>query len=283
MPQRKRDTARVFRQRLSDLIVRSGRTRAWFARRAGLDRSTLSQLLSEENVRLPRAETIIEIAGRNAVSVDWLLGLSQQEQTNADIMPQPVVEPGADDPYNDALRRWHEEAVGSKVRYVPSSLPDQVKTEATISYENVKLAINAAEAMAETAHARIEHARSGLSEIEVCSSRQSLETFARGEGMWRQFPLRERRRQLEHMEEVVAGLYPAYRWFLFDARERFSAPYTIFGQKRAALYIGSMYFVFTSTEHIRELAAHFDDLIRHAVIQPNDIAAFIRRLTKDVP
>ncbi len=273
----KRQTVEIFQTRLSELIGRNGYTQARFAAKAGLDRSTLSQLLSDKNMRLPRAETISRIAARHSVSIDWLLGLSQQDQITADIVSQPVVQPNADDPYNEELKRWHEDARGAKVRYVPSSLPDQVKTEAIIRFENVKLTMAAAGAMSESTHARIDHARRAGSEVEVCSSRQSLEMFARGEGIWRSLAARERRRQLEHMAAVVEELYPAYRWFLFDARERFASPYTVFGNKRAALYLGSMYFVFTSTEHIRELTAHFESLIRHAVVQPNETAEFIRR------
>ena len=87
---------------------------------------------------------------------------------------------------------------------------------------------------------------------------------------------------MEHMASLAASLYPSYRWFLFDGRERYSAPYTVFGQKRAAIYLGSLYFVFTSTEHIRQLTEHFEDLIRHARVQPNETAQFIRRLMKDM-
>ena len=84
--------------------------------------------------------------------------------------------------------------------------------------------------------------------------------------------------QLEHAADLADDLYPAYRWFLFDGRERYSVPYTVFGPKRAAIYVGDMYFVFTSTEHIRELTRHFDNLIRAARIQPNETAACIREL-----
>jgi transcriptional regulator with XRE-family HTH domain len=279
---RKHETVEAFRQRLSELIARTGMTRAAFANRAGLDRSTLSQLLSEANLRLPRAETVVSIALRHGVSVDWLLGLSQQDRIVAEIVPQPVLEPGADDPFSESLKGWFAEVRGSKIRYVPSTLPDHVKTEAVIGYENVKLPLSSAESMRQSARSRIEHARSGEREIEVCSPRQSIEEFARGEGMWRHLPVRERRRQLEHMAEVVESLYPGYRWFLFDRRERYAAPYTIFGQKRVAIYVGAVYFVVTSTEHIRELTAHFEDLIRHARVQPNETAQFVRRQLKDV-
>jgi hypothetical protein len=59
-------------------------------------------------------------------------------------------------------------------------------------------------------------------------------------------------------------------------------PYTVFGAMRAAIYVGEMYFVFTSTEHIRELSRHFDQLIRAARVQPHELAAFIRKLIKEV-
>lgn len=272
----------LFQRRLAELIGRSGVSRARFAARAGLDRSTLSQLLSPEAMRLPRAETIARIAGRHGASVDWLLGLSEQPNVTADVVTQPAIATGADDPADEQLRRWHEEARGAKVRYVPSTLPDQVKTDAVIAYENAKLSLSDAAALSASANDRILHARASASEIEVCSSRQSVESFARGEGLWRHLALRERRRQLEHMAGLVEELYPTYRWFLFDAREHFSAPYTVFGQKRVAIYMGGLYFAFTSTEHIRQLTLHFDDLIRIARVQPNETAAFIRKLTKDL-
>jgi transcriptional regulator with XRE-family HTH domain len=279
---RKRDTTATFRQRLGELIARSGVTQARFAAKAGLDRSTLSQLLSEATVRLPRAETMVRIAAAHNVSLDWLLGVSELPQIAADIVSQPIIQPDADDPANEQLKRWLEEAVGAKVRYVPSTIPDQLKTEAVIAYETGRFTPAVAEAMADLSHARIDHARGAASEIEVCSSRQSLELFAAGHGIWRQLPTRERRRQLDHMAAMLDDLYPSYRWFLYDGRERYSAPYTIFGQKRVALYLGAMYMVFTSTAQIRELTRHFEDLVRHARVQPNDTGAFIRKLTKDI-
>ncbi|MEE8506481.1 MAG: helix-turn-helix transcriptional regulator, partial [Kiloniellales bacterium] len=67
----RRKTVEAFRERLSEVIERSGLSRMAFSARVGLDRSTLSQLLSPGNERLPRAETIAAIAAREQVSVDW--------------------------------------------------------------------------------------------------------------------------------------------------------------------------------------------------------------------
>jgi transcriptional regulator with XRE-family HTH domain len=275
---RKSDTAETFRRRLIELIARTGLSRARFARKAGFDRSTLSQLLSEANVRLPRAETIAGIAASHNVSIDWLLGLSEEDQVGADIVSEPAIEPEAGSPADERLQRWHAEARGFKVRYVPSSLPDQMKTEAVIAYETRRLSGEAAQAWTGQVHARIVQATRGEHEIEVCSALQSLESFARGEGVWRDLPQRERREQLTYAAHLVDELYPAYRWFLFDGRERFSAPYTVFGPKRAAIYVGDMYFVFTSTGHIKALSQHFDTLIRSARIQPNAMAGYLRSL-----
>ncbi len=39
-----------------------------------------------------------------------------------------------------------------------------------------------------------------------------------------------------------------------------------------------MYFGFNTTEHIRVLTSHFDNLIRAAVVQPPSVGALLRRL-----
>ena len=91
----RRDTVRIFRVRLAEAIERSGLSRSALARAVGVDRSTLSQLLSNDNDRLPRADTVAAIASTLQVSLDWLLGLSQEEKLGADILQQSLqIEPG---------------------------------------------------------------------------------------------------------------------------------------------------------------------------------------------
>ena len=277
----RRDTIALFRQRLGELIGRSGLSQSAFAARAGLDRSTLSLLLSAADHRMPRADSLVQIAAAHHSSVDWLLGLSESPALAPDIVASPLVSPNADDPADEQLRRWHGEARGQKVRYVPSTIPDHLKTEALIAYENGRR-VAAGPTTGEVVRERIAHASSGLSEIEVCSSRQSLETMARGEGIWRQLPLRERRRQLEQIAERISDFYPNYRWFLFDGRTTHASPYTVFGSRRAAIYMGSMHLVFTASEVIRELTLHFEDLVRSAIIQPTDVAATARHLLNEI-
>ena len=75
----KRDLSSLFRERLKMLLQRSDLNQSAFAAAVGIDRSALSQLLSGASTRLPRAETLLNIAAEHKVSLDWLLGLSQDE------------------------------------------------------------------------------------------------------------------------------------------------------------------------------------------------------------
>lgn len=273
----------TFRQRLEEVIERSGLSRSAFAERIGVDRSTLAQVLSPTNDRLPRAETLAAIAATQQVSVDWLLGLSQEGPLAADIISQPLeIAPGAHSPADERLTRWHAEAAGYKIRYVPATLPDLLKTEELIRYEYRDYDQPIPESRIEAAVARLENVRRPEGDMEVCSSLQSVESFARGEGMWRDLPAAARRRQLVHMIALTDELYPGFRWFFYSGMSRYSVPITIFGPRRAAIYIGHMFLVFNSTEHIRIFTGHFDDLIRAAVIQPHEAAGFLGRLLAEL-
>ena len=272
-------TVEIFRARLIEVIERASTSRSAFAARVGMDRSTLSQLLSPDNDRLPRVETLAAIARAEQVSIDWLVGLSQEGPLAANVLKQSVeVETDADSAADARLARWHEEATGYKIRYVPTTLPDLLKTTRVNEYEYGQFdAVDAGESLERT-QAKLELQRRTDSDIEVCNSVQAVEGFARGEGVWHDLEVDARIEQLERMIELTGELYPGFRWFLYDSRKRFSIPFTVFGPKRAAVYIGQAYFVFNSSEHIRYLTRHFEDLIRSAVVQPPEIVAFLKRL-----
>lgn len=273
------ETVGLFRQRLTEVIERSGMSRSAFAAALGLDRSTLSQLLAADNERLPRAETIIAVAAMAQVSVDWLLGLSQIEQSGAELVENALeIEPNAAQPLDERLARWHAEAIGYKIRYVPTSLPDLLKSEDVIRYEYGLTDERLQALRIEQSEARLAYSRRPETDMEVCSPVQSLEGFVRGEGIWRELKRKSRRAQTERMIELLEELYPTLRWFLFDGRRRFSVPFTIFGPQRAAVYFGNMYFVFNATRQIRVLTRHFDELIRAATVQPTEVAGLLRRL-----
>lgn len=275
----KRKAVEAFRTRLADVIARSGKSRLGFAEHVGIDRSTLSQILSAENHRLPRVETLAAIASAQQVSVDWLIGLSEDGQLGPGVLEQSVqIEPNAPSPADVRLARWHAEAAGYKIRYVPTTLPDLFKMDRVIDYEYHHFATVDASQSLDLTQMKLALQRNSGSDLEVCNSIQAVEGFARGEGIWHDLDVAARRDQLAHMVEVADELYPAVRWFLYDSRNRYSAPLTVFGPKRAVVYVGQMYFVFNSAEHIRYLTKHFDDLIRAAVVQPPETIALLRRL-----
>ena len=129
-----------------------------------------------------------------------------------------------------------------------------------------------------TTAARLAWARHPDTDMECCSSTQAITSFARGEGIWSRLGTAARRDQLDRMIQLVDELYPTFRWFLFDGSKRYAAPVTVFGAQRAALYLGQLYLVLTSTEHVRTLSRHFDGLIRDAQHQATGVRALLVRL-----
>lgn len=282
----RREWVACFRARLAQVIAHQGISRAAFAARIGLDRSTLSQLLSADTARLPRAETIAAIAREAQVSTDWLLGLSQEPRPEAELVAGgPEVERGGASPLDARLSRWKREAAGSKIRYVPTTLPDLLKTEATLAYEYQGTDDPLSQFRRSEAAENLAYMREPETDMEACCSFQLLQSFAHGHGVWGGMARAQRIEQLAQIERLVEELYPTFRLFLFDGLQRYCVPLTVFGPRRAAVYFGEMYFVFKATEHIRIMARHFDDLIRAAAVQPTEIAGFVRdlRTQLDVP
>ena len=79
----KRDLSGIFRERLKTLIQRSGVNQSGFAAAVGIDRSALSQLLSGASTRLPRAETLLNIASEHRVSLESVGGVDAAKRVRA--------------------------------------------------------------------------------------------------------------------------------------------------------------------------------------------------------
>ncbi|MYB03073.1 MAG: helix-turn-helix domain-containing protein [Acidimicrobiaceae bacterium] len=272
-----------FRERLRELLADSGRSQSDFAAEAGIDRSTLSQLLSAGDRRLPRAETLAAIAEASGASVDWLLGLTDGGPSRADIVHEEFALnldelSSLDETWID----WHEQSAGSKIRTLPASLPDLVKTEAVIRHEVQRYATVRPEQRIETSTAPLELARAPGSDLECCNSIQAIEGFARGWDVWASLEHRHRVAQLDRMIELCEELYPTFRWFLYDSRQRYTSAITIFGLERAVLYLGQMYMVLNNRRHVTTFVKHFDDLIRVAVVQPPDMPRLLRKLRSEI-
>lgn len=273
----KRQTAARFRDRLSGLVAQSGLSQTAFAAAIGIDRSALSQLLSGALPRLPRAETLLALAARFQVSTDWLLGLSEDRGIAAQALSAVETEAALDDHDRTAMERWHLEASGQKVRYVPALLPDLMRTDAVIAFQ---AAANGQERrrMQSQTRRRLHFSRMPESDFETCMPVQGLELFAAGEGHWRGLPAAARQAQLDHIAATLDELYPAFRMYLFDGLSRFAPPMTIFGYTRAAVYAGDVYLNIRARALIRDLVQGFDGNIRAAVVQAHEAAGWVRGL-----
>lgn len=274
----KRELAALFRERLGILMARRGEPPSRFAARIGLDRSALSHFLDAASTRMPRAEALCDIARSEGVTTDWLLGLTQSAADAAAIAPAIEIEQTENGRGDTLLASWHQQAVGYKIRYVPGTIPDLLRTEAVLTYEFGAPETVKAAAKADQGRRLLAYTRRPETDMEVCMPLQTLEQLAAGTGIWTGLSEGARREQLDHMARLVEELYPTFRLFLYDSRARFSPPYTVFGPQRAALFLGSFYLVVNSVEHIRALTRHFDMLIRAASIGPDRAAGHLRDL-----
>jgi transcriptional regulator with XRE-family HTH domain len=275
----KRDLSSLFRERLRTLLARSGENQSAFATAVGIDRSALSQLLSGASTRLPRAETLLNIAAEHKVSLDWLMGLSQDEGLTGEIHESLEIEEGPGGFDRTLLAKWHAEAAGAKIRYVPAGIPDLLRTDELIDYE-AGIANRSPEAQIDETQYRIEYNRRPETDMEVCMPLHTLTIFAEGRGVWTGLAPAARRRQLDHMARLLDDLYPTFRLYLYDGLARYSIPYTIFGSIRAAIYVGDMYLVLNATDPVRKLTRHFDQLIRSAIVNAHETAGYARRLAE---
>ncbi|MCW1933626.1 helix-turn-helix domain-containing protein [Pararhodobacter zhoushanensis] len=273
----KRETAALFRTRLSQLQTQSGMTQSGFAEEIGIDRSALSQLTSGQNPRLPRAETLLALAARFQVSADWLLGLTDDRGIATQVLNTVETEQALDEENRTAMERWHTDATGQKVRYVPAWLPDLMRTPAVIAFQAASSEQERRRLQRQTDR-RLMVSRMPESDIEMCMPLQSLEVFAQGRGNWTGISAETRAEQLSHIANTLDELYPAFRMYLFDGRKRFAPPMTIFGYQRAAVYAGETYLLVRSKPLVRDLAQGFDAHIRHAEVHAHEAASWVRAL-----
>ncbi|HUV20852.1 MAG TPA: helix-turn-helix transcriptional regulator [Gammaproteobacteria bacterium] len=268
----------LFQERLQRVILHSGLNRSSFATSIRVDRSTLSQLLSTENVRLPRADTVLSIAEVYQVSIDWLLGITQEGDMGANIVHEAFEVDDSGTSIFEKNLEWHREARGYKIRYVPTTLPDLLKTEAVAEYEFNRYGSGKIDQSVRDNQLLLLQQRHPGSELETCMPLHHLESFALGEGIWRDLPLAGRRQQLQRMIELNEELYPGFRWFLYDGKQTYSISMTIFGPMRVSLFLGKLYIIVNNIDHIRKITDRFDDLIRMAVVHPHEIGDFLQRL-----
>ncbi|MCR9157204.1 MAG: helix-turn-helix domain-containing protein [Rhodobacteraceae bacterium] len=259
--------ADLFRTRLLIAIRRVGTNQSELARRAGIDRSTISQLLRDDAARLPNAHVVGACASTLGVSADWLLGLAEHPESATDLLASALTLTNAPRALVDQqIFDWHREAEGYKIRHVPASLPDMLKTNDVLTWEyGPHLGRTAAQAITASAN-RLTWMRQSASDYEIAMPLSEVQSFAEGTGYYSDLPLEMRKQQIEHWLNLTKALYPRMRVYLFDARQVYSAPITVFGPLLAVIYLGSNYLAFRDTQRVRAFSDHFDNLVRQAKV-----------------
>ena len=280
----KRDRATLFRTRLNDALRLRGTSQSALARSVGVDRSTISQLLKGTGARLPNAQVVGECARALGVSADWLLGLTDRPETAADILANTLSLTEAPRALVDEqIFAWHREAAGYKIRHVPASLPDMLKTRALLEWEYAPHLGRSTEQAIGASEDRLAWMRGTQSDYEIALPLFEMHSFIAGEGYYAGLPREIRQGQVDYLLEITEQLYPRLRLYLFDARRLYSAPITIFGPLLAVLYIGRNYLAFRDTERVEALTLHFDALIREASVGARDLPAHIRHCWAQAP
>jgi transcriptional regulator with XRE-family HTH domain len=278
----KRDRAGLFRDRLAQAMAEKGMTQSGLARAAGVDRSTISQLLGGAGARLPNAQLVAECAAALAVSADWLLGLSGRPERLAELLATSLTMTEAPRALIDeTIFGWHQEAAGYKIRHVPATLPDMLKTRAMLRWEyEPQLGRTVDQAIGASEDRLAWMARSG-SDYEMAVALHEIEAFARAEGYYRGLPAEVRSGQIARLRDLYRQLYPGLRIYVFDARRVFSAPVTVFGPLLAVLYLGRHYIAFRDRVRVQGFAQHFDWLVREAGTGARDFPALLDRLAAE--
>ncbi len=258
-------------------------TQSALARDIGVDRSTVSQLLKDQGARLPNAQVVGECASALGVSADWLLSLTDRPESAADILANSLKITAAPRALVDEqIFDWHLEAAGYKVRHVPAGLPDMLKTHEILEWEySPHLGRTTAQAIG-ASQDRLNWMRASQSDYEIALPLHEMLSFATGTGYYAELPVALRIAQLDHMTQLCAQLYPRLRVYLFDARQLFSAPVTIFGPLLAVLYLGRNYLAFRDTERVQGFTEHFDNLVRQATVPARALPDHVAELRRDL-
>lgn len=275
----KQDRAQQFRTRLALAMKQTGTSQSGLARSIQADRSTLSQALTDDGARLPSAHVIGACASVLGVSSDWLLGLSDRPESAADLLSASFEVSHAPRAHVDEqIFDWHREALGYKIRHVPATLPDMLKTDAMLEWEygphlgrTTQQAINAS-------RDRLDWMRNGRSEYEIAMPLYEIDSFVRATGYYRGLPALIRVAQIDHLIALSRQLYPRLRIYQFDARRLYSAPITIFGPLLAVFYTGGHYMAFRDRERIDTFTSDFDVLVREAHRTARDFPDFLTEM-----
>ena len=275
----KRQRANLFRERLMEAMSVKGVTKSGLPKAAHVDRSTIGQLLKRDQPRLPNAQLAAYAAKALGVSTDWLLGLTNRPETPDDIVAAALsLSPAERTSADEQLLEWHHDATGYKVRHVPATLPDILKTKRMLDWEYAAVRELRLPEAYSAMQDQLEWLSSGVSDYEIALPIHEIEACAAGTSYYKDAGKDVREEQLHFIADQCEQMFPRLRIFLFDAHRVFSSPVTVFGPNLAVVYVGQCYLAFREIERVKSLSSHFDWLVREAVVDARNVPSYIRSL-----
>ncbi|MEM7724270.1 MAG: helix-turn-helix transcriptional regulator [Pseudomonadota bacterium] len=280
----KRDRAALFRDRLTQALARASISRAALARMVGVDRSTITQMLAETETRMPGGHVVASCAQALDVSADWLLGLTDRPEQAGALLESSlsISETGRATGLDDMIFTWQQEAEGYKIRHVPATLPDMLKTDAVLKWEYAPITHRRPTEAIDAAAERLDWLRMTESDYEMAMPVHELESFALGVGYYAGLEAETRAEQLDLLIDLYDQLYPSLRLFVFDARQVYSSPVTVFGPMMAVIYMGRHYIAFRDRDRVKAVTRHFDWLVREATVSDKEIPGFLDGLRSSI-
>jgi transcriptional regulator with XRE-family HTH domain len=264
-----------------EVMSMKGMTKSGLSRAANVDRSTIGQLLKNDHPRLPNAQLAADAANALGVSTDWLLGLTNRPETPGDIVAAALsLSPAERTSADEQLLEWHHEAAGYKVRHVPATLPDILKTKRMLDWEYASVRERRLPEAFSAMQDQLQWLSSGVSDYEIAVPVHEIESCAAGTAYYKSVEEGVRYEQLGFIADQCDEMFPRLRIFLFDAHRVFSSPVTIFGPNLAVVYVGQCYLAFREVERVKSLSSHFDWLVREAVVDARNVSTHIRSLIK---
>lgn len=256
-----------------------GVTKSGLPKAAHVDRSTIGQLLKRDQPRLPNAQLAAYAAKALGVSTDWLLGLTNRPETPDDIVAAALsLSPAERTSADEQLLEWHHDATGYKVRHVPATLPDILKTKRMLDWEYAAVRELRLPEAYSAMQDQLEWLSSGVSDYEIALPIHEIEACAAGTSYYKDAGKDVREEQLHFIADQCEQMFPRLRIFLFDAHRVFSSPVTVFGPNLAVVYVGQCYLAFREIERVKSLSSHFDWLVREAVVDARNVPNYIRSL-----
>lgn len=281
---KKEDVFETFQERLKRSIQALEISPTEFCRKNDIDRSTLTQLMHNKDLRVPRIDTLAKLSCALGVSSDWLIGISNEKGTMAEIMSESLrTIPSYDSAseYKEPLEQIAETGdIDTKIRHHLITVPEYLYLDKIIPQYYSNLRVNDREEFSKIIDRFIHVLRPNVPKMafETIFSVQVLQKMVERRDRWRNISKEDIRDQLLHIADYYEEIYPQQQLYLYDEVDRLCAPMLIYGSKKVSLWVGSFHFVFNASNVVNAAHENLNAMIRIAKYLPHQSPDYIRSL-----